>query len=111
MTRAVAASTSSEGTPIRDLVSQSRFPHQKLLRQWSRKDDIASRSVGNLLAKLNLAFRYASHLIVMNDGQIVAEGAPEDIVSSELIEQIYNISCLCIPDRVNGRPMIVSLDD
>lgn len=63
-----------------------------------------------VLHDLNLAFRYASHLIIMKDGEVVAAGDPNDIVTAELIEEVYNVKCLCIPDPVNGKPMIVPLE-
>ncbi|MFC7580022.1 ABC transporter ATP-binding protein [Schaalia naturae] len=63
-----------------------------------------------VLHDLNLAFRYATHLIVMKDGRVVASGAPEDVVDADLIREVYGVDCLCLPDPVNGRPMIVPLD-
>jgi iron complex transport system ATP-binding protein len=63
-----------------------------------------------VLHDLNLAFRYATHLIVMKDGRVVASGAPEDVVDADLIREVYGVDCLCMPDPVNGRPMIVPLD-
>ncbi len=63
-----------------------------------------------VLHDLNLAFRYATHLIVMKDGAVVTAGSPRDIVTAELIGDVYDIECLCLPDPVNGRPMIVPLD-
>jgi len=63
-----------------------------------------------VLHDLNLAFRYATNLIVMKDGRIVAQGAPGDVVTAELIEEVYGISCLCLPCPATGAPMIVPLD-
>lgn len=63
-----------------------------------------------VLHDLNLAFRYATHLIVMKDGRVVASGAPEEVVDADLIREVYGVDCLCLPDPVNGRPMIVPLD-
>lgn len=63
-----------------------------------------------VLHDLNLAFRYATNLIVMRDGRIVAQGAPGDVVTAELIEEVYGISCLCLPCPATGAPMIVPLD-
>src|SRR5690606_16461913 len=47
-----------------------------------RRDGI---TVVAVLHDLNLAFRYASHLVVMRDGSVVATGAPRDIVTAALI--------------------------
>ena len=63
-----------------------------------------------VLHDLNLAFRYATNLIVMKGGRILAQGPPGDIVTAELIEEVYGISCLCLPCPVTGAPMIVPLD-
>ncbi|MCG7310589.1 ABC transporter ATP-binding protein [Brachybacterium sp. ACRRE] len=60
-----------------------------------------------VLHDLNLAFRFATHLIVMKDGEVVAQGAPQDVVTAELIEEVYGIGNLCVEDPVTGRPMIV----
>lgn len=60
-----------------------------------------------VLHELNLAFRYATHLVVMHDGAIVAEGAPGDIVTAELIESVYGLPCRIIPDPVTGTPLVI----
>ncbi len=63
-----------------------------------------------VLHDLNMAFRYATHLIVMKEGAVVAQGSPREIVTAELIEEVYGISCLCLPDPVTGGPMIVTTE-
>lgn len=174
------SSTSPEGITVRDLVSRGRFPHQRMLRQWSAEDDaaieralaatriteLASRKVEDLsggqrqrvwislvlaqetplllldepttfldishqlevlnlcrrlhesgeytlvavLHDLNLAFRYASHLIVMKDGRVLAAGDPGEIVTAELIREVYDIDCLIQADPITGRPMVIPRD-
>ena len=46
----------------------------------------------------------------MKGGRILAQGPPGDIVTAELIEEVYGISCLCLPCPATGAPMIVPLD-
>lgn len=62
-----------------------------------------------VLHDLNQACRYATHLIALRDGKIVAEGAPKEIVSPELIERIYGMRCMIIDDPVAGTPLVVPL--
>lgn len=62
-----------------------------------------------VLHDLNQACRYASHLIAMRDGQVIAEGAPCEVVNTELIERIYGIKSLIIDDPVAGTPLVVPL--
>lgn len=50
------------------------------------------RTVVAVLHDLQQAVRYADHLIVMKDGEVVAEGSPDEIVTSALIEEVFGIS-------------------
>jgi iron complex transport system ATP-binding protein len=60
-----------------------------------------------VLHDLNLAARYADHLVVMSAGRIVAEGAPRDVISAELVKQAFGLESLVIDDPVSGSPMVV----
>lgn len=62
-----------------------------------------------VLHDLNQACRYATHLIALKEGKIVAQGAPGEIVSAELIEQVYGLKCMIIEDPVVGTPLVVPL--
>lgn len=60
-----------------------------------------------VLHELTLAFRYATHLIVMKDGRIVAQGPVNDVVTRELLQQVYEIECDILPDPRTGRPIVI----
>ena len=62
-----------------------------------------------VLHDLNQAARYATHLIAMKDGRVVAEGAPREIVTADLVEQVFGVPCLVVPDPVTGAPSIAPL--
>lgn len=62
-----------------------------------------------MLHDLNRACRYATHLIALRDGEIVAQGAPKEIVTPELIARIYGMRCMIIDDPVAGTPLVVPL--
>lgn len=170
-------SIAPEGITVADLVARGRYPHQKLLRQWSREDEAAvveamaatgvtelsgrlvdelsggqrqrvwvamvlaqetpillldepttfldiahqvellelcadlNRDRGNTLVAvlhdLNHACRYATHLIAMKDGAVVAEGAPGDVVTAALVEEVFGLPCRIIDDPVTGTPLVV----
>jgi len=59
-----------------------------------------------VLHDLNQAARYATHLVAMRDGEIVAEGAPADIVTAELVREVFGLECVVHPDPVTGSPSI-----
>jgi len=173
------SSVAPDGITVADLVARGRYPHQKLLRQWSRTDeeivagalaatnvaDLADRSVDELsggqrqrvwlamalaqqtpillldepttyldiahqiemldlcadlhaeqgrtlvavLHDLNHACRYATHLIAMRAGAVVATGRPSEIVTAQLVEDVFGLACRVIDDPETGTPLIVPL--
>ncbi len=65
------------------------------------------RTVVAVLHDLNHACRYASHLIAMREGAIVAEGRPSAIVTERLVEDVFGLPSVIIADPVSGTPLIV----
>jgi ABC-type cobalamin/Fe3+-siderophores transport system ATPase subunit len=171
------SSIAPDGILVADLVARGRFPHQKLIRQWSAADeeavvaamaatgvtelsgelvdtlsggqrqrvwvamvlaqrtpivlldepttflDIAhqiellelcvrlNREQGTtmvaVLHDLNQAARYATHLIVLQQGRIIARGAPADVVTEDLVRQVFGVGARVIPDPETNTPLIV----
>ncbi|MDO4791117.1 MAG: ABC transporter ATP-binding protein [Buchananella hordeovulneris] len=170
------SSQAPEEILVADLVARGRYPHQGMLRQWSREDEaatrramedagvseLADRRVGQLsggqrqrvwiamalaqetdlllldepttyldlahqlevlelarglraqgrtvvavLHDLHLAFRYATHLVVMRGGAVVAQGEPRRVVTPELIKEVYGVECTLIPDPQTGTPIVI----
>ncbi|GAA1841299.1 ABC transporter ATP-binding protein [Agromyces salentinus] len=60
-----------------------------------------------VLHELNLAARYADHLVVMSAGSIVAEGRPAEVLTPETVRSAFALEASVIPDPVAGSPMIV----
>jgi len=60
-----------------------------------------------VLHDLNLAFRYATHVIVMHEGTVVAEGPPGEVVTAELIGEVFDLPCRIVPDPETATPMVV----
>jgi ABC-type cobalamin/Fe3+-siderophores transport system ATPase subunit len=60
-----------------------------------------------VLHDLNLAARYATHLVAMKDGAIVAEGEPAEIITPDLIELVFGLSCRVIADPESGKPLVI----
>ncbi|MCJ0907150.1 ABC transporter ATP-binding protein [Rhodococcus sp. ARC_M6] len=67
------------------------------------------RTVVMILHDLNLAVRYSDHLIVMRDGAVVAAGIPKDIISAELLLEVFGLEAVVIDDPVSDRPLIVPI--
>lgn len=66
-----------------------------------------STTIVVVLHDLNLAFRYADHLVAMKNGKILAEGPPSDIVTAELVSELVGLQCLVTACPVSEAPMAV----
>ncbi|GAB3254259.1 ABC transporter ATP-binding protein [Kineosporia babensis] len=62
-----------------------------------------------VLHDLNLACRYADHLVALRAGKVLAEGNPGEVVTAELIGEIFGMRCSVVPDPISGTPMIVPI--
>ncbi|WP_176503895.1 ABC transporter ATP-binding protein [Cobetia sp. 5-11-6-3] len=60
-----------------------------------------------VLHELNLAARYADVLIAMSDGQIHASGPPEQVLTREMVKEVFGLESHITPDPVTGKPMMV----
>ncbi len=67
------------------------------------------RTVVLVLHDLNLACRYADHIVAMRDGEIVAEGAPVEVVTADLVRDVFGLDCVVIDDPVSHTPLVVPI--
>ncbi|MEU2543567.1 ABC transporter ATP-binding protein [Streptomyces iakyrus] len=65
------------------------------------------RTLVAVLHDLNHAARYATHLIALREGRVIAEGAPRDIVTAGLVEEVFGLRCQVIDDPETGTPLVV----
>lgn len=66
-------------------------------------------TVAIVLHDLNLAARYADHLVAMKNGAVVAEGLPETVLTAALVREVFGLESMVVPDPVTGTPMVVPL--
>lgn len=62
-----------------------------------------------VLHDLNLAARYADHLIAMKEGTIMSEGRPSAVVTEETVEAVFGMASRIVRDPVSGTPMVVPI--
>jgi iron complex transport system ATP-binding protein len=65
------------------------------------------RTIVLVLHDLNLACRYAHHLVAMKGGGIVAEGSPREVVTAETVAQVFGLACRVIDDPMTGTPVVL----
>jgi iron complex transport system ATP-binding protein len=67
----------------------------------------AGRTIVAVLHDLNLACRYADHIIAMLQGRVVVEGVPAEVITAEVISEVFGLACEVAPDPVSGTPMVL----
>ena len=65
------------------------------------------RTLVAVLHDLNQAARYATHLVAMKEGVIVAEGPPSTVVTEPMVREVFGLACRVVPDPETGTPMVV----
>ncbi|KDA04702.1 iron dicitrate ABC transporter ATP-binding protein [Microbacterium sp. CH12i] len=62
-----------------------------------------------VLHDLNLAARYADELVAMKDGRVHALGAPSEILTHTLVEEVFGMANQITTDPVSGKPMVTPI--
>jgi len=58
---------------------------------------------------LNLAARFADQIVVLKDGEIIAQGKPKDVITPNNLAAAFNILARVIEDPVGKTPMVVPI--
>lgn len=77
-----------------------------LVRRLKKQLD---RTVVMVLHDLNLAARYADHLVAIADGRVHGVGSPEEVLTAEMVRAVFGLECEVIPDPTSGRPLMLPL--
>ncbi|MEK2488336.1 ABC transporter ATP-binding protein [Kitasatospora purpeofusca] len=101
----------AQGTDILLLDEPTTFldiAHQVEVLDLVRRLNVErGRTVVAVLHDLNQAARYADHLVAMKDGRIVAQGPPAEVVTAELVREVFGLESVVVPDPVTGTPLVV----
>ncbi|HXD29106.1 MAG TPA: SIP domain-containing protein, partial [Arthrobacter sp.] len=111
--RAWMASVLARGTGV--LLLDEPTTHLDLAHQLVLLDAIADlnrrhgTTVAMVLHDLNLAARYADHLVALANGAIVAAGRPSEVLTAEFIQAVFGLPARVIPDPVAGSPLVLPI--
>jgi len=109
--RAWMAMALAQDTPILLLDEPTTYldlAHQvEVLDLLAELNDTQGRTIVMVLHDLNEACRYASHVIAMSAGRIVAQGPPHEVVTAELVREVFGLQVTVVDDPVTGTPLVV----
>ncbi len=70
---------------------------------------IRGTTIVMVLHDLNLAARYADHLVAMAGGRLHVEGSPETVLTEKNVQEVFNLESRIITDPTSGRPMMLPI--
>ena len=84
--------------------------HQMDVLNLLHELNTAGRTIVAVLHDLNHAARYASHIIAMKAGEVIAAGPPAIVITAATVLEVFGLETEVIPDPVTGNPMVVPHD-
>ncbi|NQX62303.1 ABC transporter ATP-binding protein [Paenibacillus qinlingensis] len=109
--RAWIAMTLAQDTPTLLLDEPTTYldlTHQiEVLDLLFELNEREQRTIVMVLHDINLACRYAHHIVSIKKGSIYAEGKPEDIVNAPLLREVFGMDCQVTTDPIFGTPMCI----
>lgn len=83
--------------------------HQQLTLQLARELSGQGMGVMAILHDLNLAAQYADRIVMLQQGEIAAQGSVGEVLEPDLIRDLFAIDVSIMPHPVSQRPMVVTL--
>lgn len=67
------------------------------------------RTIVMVLHDLNQACRYADYLVAMKQGAIFAQGAPSQVMTESMVQEVFGLTSRIVRDPVAGTPMCIPI--
>ncbi len=107
--RAWIALALAQDTPVLLLDEPTTFldiGHQlEVLELVKRLNVERQMTIVLVLHDLNQAARYADRMVALNEGKIVCDGPPADVLTAPLLEQVFHVRASIVRDPVTGTPV------
>lgn len=62
-----------------------------------------------VLHDLNLAARYADHLVAVRAGRLHAAGDPADVLTADVVRDVFGMESQVVEDPVSGKPIVLPI--
>lgn len=76
----------------------------QLLERLNREE---GRTILMVLHDLNNAARYSHHMIALREGRVFTAGPPAEVVTGEVLREVFSVDAEIVPDPRTGDPMCV----
>ncbi|MDN6297188.1 MAG: heme ABC transporter ATP-binding protein [Halomonas sp.] len=82
--------------------------HQQLTLEIAQSQARAGLGVLVILHDLNLAARYADHILLLQEGRCIAQGATEAVLEDRLLSELYRLPLAVIEHPTRPHKLVVS---
>ncbi len=82
--------------------------HQIELMELMRTMNEQGKTVIVVLHDLNQACRYCDHLVVLKQGQLMAQGSPKEVFTERLLHEVFDLDAVVIDDPIASSPMCIA---
>ena len=89
--------------PLTFLDIRHQIDFMKKIRRFANGPDVVTVGV---VHDLNLAARFADHIVLLNDAQVVANGAPAEVLTAERIEYVFGVKPTFVPSEDSSMHLI-----
>ncbi len=76
--------------------------HEEEIFKYCCELSAKGRTIVAAVHDLKIAVRYCSRLILMKEGKIIADGGPEEVLTSENLSRAYGVNALVYRNRITG---------
>lgn len=83
--------------------------HQQLTLKVARQQADSGLGVLIILHDLNLAARYSDRIIILNNGSIAAQGAPEQVLTPEIVYSVFDIDVRISQHPIHDCALVVNI--
>lgn len=109
--RAWIAMSLAQGTPLLLLDEPTTYldlSHQlEVLQLVGRLNRDQSKTILMVLHDLNQAIRYSTQIVVVKDGKVHSQGDPAQIMTHQLLHEVFGLKAHIIEDPDTGKPHII----
>ncbi|MEM6612240.1 MAG: ABC transporter ATP-binding protein [Cyanobacteria bacterium P01_C01_bin.72] len=67
------------------------------------------KTIVMILHDLNLSCRYADYLVAVQQGKVYATGTPQEVMTEEMVQDVFNLECRIVPDPLSDTPMCIPM--
>ena len=84
--------------------------HQvELLDLLDKLRESQGKTIVMILHDLNLSCRYADYLVAVQQGKVYATGTPKQVMTEEMVRDVFNLECRIVPDPLAETPMCIPM--